>query len=164
MKISLIAAASTNRVIGLNNELPWHLPADMRFFKETTKGHHILMGRKTWESFPKPLPERTSLVVSTQTLDLPEGVFGFDSIEKAIRFAESREEKELMIIGGGKIYEETLPVANRIYLTRVYTKVPGGTAFFPPVKESEWKIVSLTPRPKDEKNAFDMDFMVLERK
>ncbi len=163
MRISLIAAASTNRVIGLNNELPWHLPADMRFFKETTKGHHILMGRKTWESFPKPLPERTSLVVSSRTLDLPEGVFGFDSIEKAIRFAESRHEKELMVIGGGKIYEETLPLAHCLYLTRVYTKVLNGTTFFPPVKESEWKIVSLKSRPKDEKNAFDMDFMVLER-
>lgn len=163
MLISLIAAASTNRVIGVDQKLPWHLPEDLKHFKETTSGHHILMGRKTWETFPKPLPNRTSMVLSGKKLDLPEDVFGFLSIQEAIKKAKEAEETELFVIGGGEIYAHTLPLANRIYLTHVYTKIENGTAFFPPIKASEWQIVKSVRFKKDEKNAFDMDFMLLER-
>jgi len=163
MIVSLIAAASSNRVIGIGNDLPWNLRADMKFFKEKTTGHHILMGRKTWNILGKALPGRTSLVVSGKKLDLPDNTFGFQSVSEAIQFAKSNGEKELMVIGGGEIYTHTLPLANRIYLTHVNTKIENGTAFFPPIRATEWKIVSSTNYPKDEKNKFEMEFMILER-
>jgi dihydrofolate reductase len=162
MIISLIAAASSNRVIGLNNELPWRLPADLKYFKAKTTGHHILMGRKTWESLGKALPERVSLVVSRQNLNLPEGVFGFHSVEDAVRFAEEQNESELFVVGGGEIYTQCLQMAHRIYLTHVYGQIKNGTAFFPPVLHEEWQITESSFRPTDEKNAFAMDFLVLE--
>jgi dihydrofolate reductase len=167
MLISLIAAASTNRVIGTDNQLPWHLPADLKFFKEKTLGHHILMGRKTWESFGKPLPGRTSVVISrNQNLNVPEGVFLVQALSDGIELARSRGETELMIIGGGQIFEEALPLADRIYLTHVYTRIPQGEGviLFPPVLQSEWEIVSTENRNKDDKHAFGMDFLKLERK
>lgn len=167
MIISLIAAASSNRVIGVQNQLPWHLPADLKFFKEKTLGHHILMGRKTWESFGKPLPGRTSVVISQSSgLVVPEGVFLFEQIKDGIEFARNRGESELMIIGGGQIFEKSIPFADRIYLTHVYTRIPHGEGviLFPSVLQSDWKIVSSEIRNKDEKHAFGMDFLVLERK
>ncbi|HOY97214.1 MAG TPA: dihydrofolate reductase [Catalimonadaceae bacterium] len=167
MIISLIAAASSNRVIGVQNQLPWHLPADLKFFKEKTLGHHILMGRKTWESFEKPLPGRTSVVISRNSdLNVPDGVFLFRELSEGIELARSRGESELMIIGGGQIFEEALPLAERLYLTHVYTRIPHGEGviLFPSVLQSEWKIVSSEGRSKDEKHAFGMDFLVLERK
>ena len=164
MEISLIAATSTNRVIGIGNDLPWNLPADMKFFKETTEGHHILMGRKTWEILGRALPKRTSLVISNSILSLPDGVHQFSKIEEAINFARSKGERELMVIGGGKIYEAALQLANRIYLTHVYTRIQNGTALFPPVLASEWQIVKSSYREKDGKNMFDMEFLVLEKR
>lgn len=167
MIISLIAAASSNRVIGVQNQLPWHLPADLKFFKEKTLGHYILMGRKTWESFEKPLPGRTSVVISRNIdLEVPEGIFLFKQLSEGIELARSRGETELMIIGGGQIFEEALPLADRIYLTHVYTRIPHGEGviLFPPVLQSDWKIVSSESRNKDEKHAFGMDFLVLERR
>lgn len=164
MIISLVAAASTNRVIGVQNDLPWHLPADMRFFKQTTLNHHIMMGRTTWEIFPKPLPGRISIVLSTQKQALPDGVFGFTNLEEGIGFAQQQGETELMVIGGGKLYEAVLPLANRLYLTHVYTRIKNGSAFFPPVKATEWEIKTSRFYPKDEANCFDMDFLMLERR
>jgi dihydrofolate reductase len=167
MIISLIAAASSNRVIGVQNQLPWHLPADLKFFKEKTLGHHILMGRKTWESFGKPLPGRTSVVISrNQDLNVPDGVFLVRALSDGIELARSRGETELMIIGGGQIFEDALPLADRLYITHVYTSIPHGEGIilFPPVLQSDWEIVTSENRNKDEKHAFEMDFMVLERK
>jgi dihydrofolate reductase len=167
MIISLIAAASSNRVIGVQNQLPWHLPVDMKFFKEKTLKHHILMGRKTWESFGKPLPGRTSVVISrSKGLIVPESVFKFEGIAEGIELASRRGETELMIIGGGQIFEDSLPLADRIYLTHVYTRIPHGEGviLFPPVPQSDWKIVSSVTRNKDENHVFEMDFLVLERK
>lgn len=163
MIVSLVAAASTNRVIGVGNDLPWQLPADMQFFKQTTENHHILMGRKTWEILGKPLPKRISIVISTQKLAFPEGVFRFDTVQQGLSFARSQGENELMVIGGGQIYEAALPLADRLYLTHVYTQVENGTAYFPPVLATDWAIKSSTYREKDEKNQFDMEFLVLER-
>ena len=163
MIISLIAAASTNRVIGIGNDLPWNQPADMKFFKEKTSGHCMLMGRKTWNILGKVLPGRISLIVSGKKLELPENAFGFTSISEAVQFAKNRGEQELMVIGGGEIYAHTLPLADRIYLTHIRTKIPNGTAFFPPIKATEWKIVSVVNHPKDEKNNLEMEFLVLER-
>lgn len=164
MIVSLVAAASTNRVIGVGNDLPWKLPADMQFFKQTTENHHILMGRKTWEILGKPLPKRVSIVISSQALALPEGVFSFKTVQEGIAFAQSQGETELMVIGGGQIYEAALPFADRLYLTHVYTKVKNGTAHFPSVPATEWAIRNSNYREKDEKNPFDMEFLVLERR
>jgi len=164
MTISLIAAASSNLVIGVNGDLPWRLPADLKYFKSKTLGHHILMGRKTWESLGRALPERTTLVVSGQKLSLPEGVFGFTSVTEAIRFAEKQNETELFVVGGGEIYAQTLPLAHKIYLTHVYCHLKNGTAFFPPVLQDEWQIKESLFSPCDEKNEYAMDFMVLERR
>jgi dihydrofolate reductase len=164
MIISLIAAASINRVIGLNGELPWHLPADLRYFREKTLGHHILMGRKTWEAFPRPLPGRTSIVLGHMQHRLPEGVFPVESLSSGIELAKERGETELMIIGGGQVYEAALPFAQKIFLTHVLTKISGGTALFPVISAMDWKIVSCEFMEKDEKNPFSMEFMELRRR
>lgn len=164
MKISLIAAASTNRAIGIENGLPWILPADLKFFKEKTLGHHILMGRKTWETLNRALPGRTMLVVSKSSLNLPEGVHHFNNLDSAIEFARSNREDELMVIGGGQIYEATIPIADLIYLTHVFTKVPEATAWFPSIKTSAWQIINSKFYPKDEKNQYAMEFLTLEKK
>lgn len=164
MTISLIAAASTNRAIGKDGGLPWHLPADLRFFKDKTMGHHMLMGRKTWEAFPKPLPGRTSIVLGKFSEALPDGVLSVSRLEEGIELARSRDEKELMIIGGGQVYESSLPVADRIYLTHVLTRIRDASAFFPVVSALDWEIIASEYREKDEKNPFPMEFMELRRK
>lgn len=164
MKISLVAAVSTNRVIGVGDDLPWSLPADMQFFRKTTMGHHMAMGRKTWEILGKPLPGRTSIVVSRNKVEMPEGVFVCPSMEDAVLLAANRGEAELMVIGGGKLYESAISMAHCIYLTHVYTRIKNGTAFFPPVSAREWKIVSSVARAKDDVNAFEMEFLTLQRK
>lgn len=164
MKISLIAAASINRVIGLNGDLPWHLPADLKYFRDKTLGHHILMGRNTWEAFPRPLPGRTSIVLGRVQTRLPDGVFSVESLESGIGLARAAGEQELMIIGGGKVYEAALPFANTIYLTHVLTRISNGTAFFPVISALEWEIVSSEFREKDEKNRFSVEFMELRKK
>lgn len=164
MLISLIAAASTNRAIGKDGGLPWHLPADLRFFKEKTMGHHMLMGRKTWEAFPKALPGRTSIVLGKFSEALPEGVLMVSSLEEGIDLARNRGEEELMIIGGGKLYESSLVAADRIYLTHVLTRIRDASAFFPVVSALDWEIISSEYRDRDEKNPFPMEFMELRRK
>jgi len=164
MIISLIAAISTNRVIGIGNELPWNLPSDLQHFKRITMGRTILMGRKTWDIFGKPLPGRTSIVISGKKLDLPEKVKGFQSISEAIQYTKSTGESELMVIGGGEIYTHCLPLADKLYLTHVFTKIYNGTAFFPPVRSTEWKIMESEYKVKDEKNPFDMEYLTLVKK
>jgi dihydrofolate reductase len=164
MIISLIAAASHNRAIGKDGGLPWHLPADLKFFKEKTMGHHMLMGRKTWEAFPKALPGRTSIVLGKFAEPLPEGVFTVASLEEGVALAKSKGESELMVIGGGQVYEASLKLADRIYLTHVLTNISDATAFFPVVSALKWEIISSEFREKDEKNPFSMEFMELHRK
>lgn len=159
----MIAAASTNMAIGIKDGLPWHLPADLKYFKEKTLGHHIVMGRKTWELFPKPLPGRISIVISRSPQNLPEGVLGFSDLSQAIEFAKNQGEEELMIIGGGKLYESALHMADTLYLTHVYTKVPEPTARFPAVRTANWMVVHSEFKPKDEKNGYSMEFLILKR-
>lgn len=163
MKISLIAAATENNVIGKDNDLPWHLPDDMKFFVQTTKGHHILMGRKNLESFGKLLPKRTNIILTRDTSFTYEGAVIFQDLKKAFQFAENNGEDELMVIGGGEIYQQALPHADRIYLTRIHTEIEGDT-FFPNFDQSKWKVVSKEYHPKDEKHQYDFTFYTLERK
>lgn len=141
MKISLIAAATENNVIGRNNGLPWSLPDDMRFFVQTTKGHHVLTGRKNLESFGKLLPNRTNIVLTRDTEYEFEGAVIVHELQEGIRIADRNREEELMIIGGGEIYKQALPMANRIYLTRIHTKLEGDT-YFPEFRSDEWELIS----------------------
>lgn len=138
-RLTLIAARARNGVIGINNELPWHLPEDLRHFRQQTTGHTVLMGRKTWESIGRPLPGRRMVVISRQQLDLPEGVTLAASLEEAI--ARHQADDELFVIGGAQIYAQAMPLADRILLTEIDLE-PEGDAFFPAPPPADWEAVS----------------------
>lgn len=161
MIISIIVAASENNVIGVNNNLPWKLPDDMKFFVRTTKGHNILTGRKNLESFKKVLPERTNIVLTRDKSYQFEGAVIFHDLDEAIAFAKDNGEEELMIIGGGEIYKQALPFTDRIYLTRVHTQIEG-EVFFPELDEG-WKLIREEFHPSDEKHIYSFTFQVFER-
>jgi len=163
MKISLVVAASDNHAIGKDNQLLWHLPKDMRFFKNTTWALPILMGRKTFESLGnKPLPGRLNLVITRQAGVTYNGATVVSSLEEAITMAKQNDYKELMVIGGGEIYTMALPMADSIYLTRVHTTIEGDTYF--PVLGTDWIMESSEPHLADEKHAFNFDFEIWHRK
>jgi dihydrofolate reductase len=163
MKISLVVAASDNHAIGKDNQLLWHLPKDMRFFKNTTWALPILMGRKTFESLGnKPLPGRLNLVITRQAGVTYNGATVVSSLEEAITMAKQNDYKELMVIGGGEIYTMALPMADSIYLTRVHTTIEGDTYF--PVLGTDWVMESSEPHLADEKHAFNFDFEIWHRK
>lgn len=161
MIISLIVATSLNRVIGKENKLPWHMPADLQEFKKKTLGHHLLMGSHTFRSIGTILPNRISIVVSAKMNQSVTGYYVVRSIEDAIDLAKWQGESELFVIGGGAIYEQTLPLASKIYLTRVYTHVLGDT-FFPLLGE-EWVQRSIRSFKADAQNLYDYEFSVLEK-
>ncbi|MFN5253965.1 MAG: dihydrofolate reductase [Chitinophagaceae bacterium] len=163
MKISLVVAASENHAIGKNNQLLWHLPKDMRFFKNTTWALPILMGRKTFESLGnKVLPGRMNIIISRQANKQYDGAKVVKTLEEAIELAKQNDYKELMVIGGGEIYAMALPLAHTIYLTRVHTHIEGDTFF--PVLGNEWIKESSEPQLADEKHAFNFDFEIWQRK
>ena len=162
-KLSLIAAMSTNRVIGLNNTLPWHLPADLRHFKDTTWGKAILMGRKTWESINRPLPGRTNMVLTRKAdYDLPEGCVRVSSVEEALQKATDMGQ-ELIIMGGATLYEQTLPLCDTLHLTQIDLTLDGD-AFFPELDLQEWTEVSTLAHNADEKNPHNYRFVTLQRR
>jgi dihydrofolate reductase len=165
MTISLIAALSRNLVIGRNNDLPWHLPDDMKYFMQTTKGHYVIMGRKNYDSIPekfRPLPNRTNIVVTRQQgLKLPNCTV-VHSLEEAVAIAREAGEKELFIIGGAAIYQLGMPLANRLYLTEIDATIDGDT-YFPEFQKSLWKEVSRQHHPTDDRHAFPFDFVIYER-
>lgn len=159
----MITAISENRVIGKNNDLVWSMPEDMKRFKTKTIGHHIVMGRKTFESFGKPLKNRTSIVISRQkNLNIPE-VFVTDSLENALKICKQNDENEAFIIGGAEIYRLALPIADKIYLTIIHHNFEGDT-FFPEFDKNEWNKTEEIFCQKDEKNPYDYTFLTLERK
>ncbi len=163
MKISLVVAASDNHAIGKDNQLLWHLPKDMRFFKNATWALPILMGRKTFESLGnKVLPGRMNIIITRQANKEYEGAKVVTSLEQAIELAKQNDYKELMVIGGGEIYQMALPLADTIYLTRVHTSIEGDTYF--PALGAEWMLESSEPQLADEKHAFDFDFEIWQRK
>jgi dihydrofolate reductase len=159
--LSLIVAISQNNVIGKDNKLVWHMPADMRFFKNTTMGHTLIMGRKTFESFGKPLPGRNSIVITRQKDWQYEGVVVVHSLEDAIKSAPADE--EVFIIGGAEIYRQAMPLCKKMYLTIIHHDFEGDT-YFPAIDFSQWNLTSDEKHPADEKNAFDYSFRVYERK
>ena len=159
--ISLLVAASTNNAIGKNNQLLWHLPNDLKFFKNTTWGGVVVMGRKTFESVNKPLPGRTNIIITKQPNWHAENVVVANSLEDAIAKATALHFKEIFIIGGGEIYKQSMEIANRIYLTKVHTEIDGDTFF--PALGNDWKLTSSQHCKADEKNLFDHSFEVWER-
>jgi dihydrofolate reductase len=163
MIISLIAAIARNRVIGKDNQMIWRLSDDMKRFRKLTTGHHVLMGRKTWESLGKPLKNRVNLVVTRKPDYRAEGAEVFGSIHGALQYAKVNKEVELFVIGGGEIYKALLPAANRIYLTRVLAS-PEGDAFFPDFPEEDWMVTFDEAHRSDEKNDHDFVFLDLERR
>ena len=161
MIVSLIAAMDKNRAIGIENRLPWHLPADLQHFKKVTMGKPVIMGRNTYESIGRPLPGRLNIVVTRDRNYHAEGCTMAYSFEDAIE--KAGEQKEVMIMGGASFYEQTLAHADRLYLTLVDTEVKGD-AFFPAWSVAEWQEVSKEHHQADEKNAFNYEFVTLERK
>lgn len=160
MMISLIAAMDKNRLIGKENGLPWHLPADFKHFKEVTMGKPIIMGRKTFESIGKPLPGRKNIVISRQGF-VAEGVTVVDSIENALQ--EVKDAEEVMIIGGASFYEQMIDKTDRMYLTLVDAECDGD-AWFPEFDIKDWDIVSEDIHKADEKNNYNFTIKVYQRK
>ncbi|GAB1260714.1 type 3 dihydrofolate reductase [Aurantivibrio plasticivorans] len=167
MKIALIVAMADQRVIGGGNKLLWQLPEDLKFFKRTTLGKPVIMGRKTYESIGRPLPERTNIVVTRQSDWDADGVTVVHSVDDALSLAsdlpliEGRE--EVMVIGGAQIYKEALPLVQRMYLTRVDAQFDGD-AFFPDFNNDEWNEVECLDHRSDSRNPYNYSFITLERK
>lgn len=162
MKISIIAAVSENEVIGRKGRVPWHLPEDLKRFKKITTGHHLIMGRKTYQSIGRPLPDRTSIVVSRNPKLKIKKCIVAHSLKEALRVAQDAGEKEAMVIGGQSIYNLALPLADRIYLTRIHHNFQGDT-FFPKIDNKKWQEISRQSYPKDKRNPFSYDFIVLKK-
>ena len=161
--ISLIVAASENNAIGKGNAMLWHLPEDLKFFKNTTWGLPVIMGRKTFEAVGKPLPGRTNIIVTSNPNWQAENTITTTSIEDAIKVANETNAKEIFITGGGEIYKQTMPIADKVYLTRVHTTIDGD-AFFPEMDEHTWEVLFEKHVKADEKNKFDMTFQTWKRK
>lgn len=162
---TIVVAASENNVIGVNNQLPWHLSDDLKFFKKITLGKPVLMGRKTFESMgSRALPNRLNIVLSRQSLELPEEVLQFQSYPEAIEHLKKIECPELCIIGGGVIFERYLDEADQIYLTRVHCHIDDGTVFFPEIDPSKWEKTWEEPHPQDEKHSHAFTFQLYKKK
>ena len=155
--ITLIAAADKHNALGKGSELLWPLPADFKHFKRLTTGHFIIMGRKTFETFPKPLPNRTHIVITRQKDYAKEGIIVVNSLEEAIEKALAIDPTPY-VIGGGEIYAQALPLADVIELTRVYHTFPEADVFFPKFNTEEWELVSSEPFEKDERHAYNFTF------
>ncbi|MFN4084196.1 MAG: dihydrofolate reductase [Bacteroidia bacterium] len=161
MKISIVVAADEKNGIGKDNKLLCHLPADLKYFKQLTTGHYILMGRKTFESIGKPLPNRTNLVISKTVIEI-NGCHVFKTIEDAITYAKENNQNELFIIGGDSIYLQCLNIADTVYLTRI-KHVFEADSFFPEIDERKWIMKKNNCFGIDEKNKFEYCFQVFEK-
>lgn len=161
MSITMIAAMDRNRTIGIGNKLPWRLPAEMAYFTRNTIGKAVVMGRKTFESLPKPLKDRVNVVLTRQSDYSPEGCEVVHSVQEAMdRYGNG----ELMVIGGADIYAQFLPYADKLLLTEVDTSIEGGDAFFPAFNEDEWERVEAERVESDERNAYSFTFQTFRRK
>lgn len=154
MNISIIVAAAENNVIGKDNDMPWRLSADLKRFKKLTMGHHIIMGRKTFESIGKPLPGRTSVIITRNKDYKQDGCIVVHSLQEAL---QTISDEEVFIIGGGEIYNIAFPMANKLYLTRVHVSLEGDTCI--PEVDETWKEVEREDFQKDEKNQYDYSFI-----
>ena len=159
MNINIVVAIGSNNAIGKNNKLLWHLPKDLKHFKELTTGHTVIMGRKTYDSVGKPLPNRRNIVITRQQIDIP-GCEVVNSLDQAIGLCKSEE--EVFIVGGAEIYKQAMQVTNSIYLTIVHQSFDGDT-YFPEIKADEWKETEREDYQPDEKHQFAYSFITLER-
>ncbi|MCK5893497.1 MAG: dihydrofolate reductase [Endozoicomonadaceae bacterium] len=167
MKLAMIAALAENNTIGINNKLPWHLPGDLLYFKAITMGKPVIMGRKTFDSLGKPLSGRTNIVITRDGEYQREGVSIVYSLEEAMILAEDialiNGYEEAMVIGGEQIYRKALPLADRLYLTRIHRSVEGD-AFFPKLEPSEWKEVACEDRVVEGEDALAYSYLILDRR
>jgi dihydrofolate reductase len=167
LKINLIVAVSENNVIGMKNNLPWTLPNDMRYFKEKTLGHCVIMGKKNYLSIPqkfRPLPNRENIILTTKKNFNAPKCKVFNTLEKALEYTKSRNEKEIFVIGGGEVYKYALEknLIDTIFLTRVHAKIQGDT-FFPKLNKQQWNVMSEEKQQKDENHKYDYTFFVLTK-
>ena len=163
MIISSIVAVAKNRVIGNDNDIPWRLSTDLKYFKKQTSGHHIIMGRKSFLSIGKPLPNRTNVIVTRDPYFIASNCIVVHSIPEALEIAEGRGETEAFITGGGMIYEQTMEIVDRLYVTEVDAE-PEGDVHFPEIDYSQWKLVSEDPRKKGDRDDHNFNFKIYERK
>jgi dihydrofolate reductase len=164
MTISSIVAISNNRAIGVDNDLPWHMPADLKFFKEKTMGKHVLMGRKSFESINKPLPGRTNIIVTRQKDFQRSDIIIKHSLSEGIKYAKDAGVDELFILGGANIYEQTQNIWDQMYITKIDTHIDNATAYFPAIDTSRWILKSQEDNKADEKNPFDYSFCFYTKK
>ena len=166
MILSVIVAMAHNRVIGLNNQMPWHLPADLAWFKKNTLNKPVIMGRKTFESIGRPLPNRHNIVISRQiepSDNKISNVSWVKSIDEAISLAQAQQPDEVFIIGGGNIYQQILPLIDRLYLTHIDAELQGDT-YFPDYLPEQWQVIYQQDHQADEKNSYPYQFEILQRK
>lgn len=165
MMISLVAAVAENGVIGKNNDLPWRLPDDMKFFMEKTRGHHVILGRKNYDSLPskyKPLPNRTNIVVTRQKDFEADDCIIVHTIEDGLKHCRANNEMEAMVIGGSDIYRLSLPYSTRLYITEIKAVVDGDV-YFPEFDKHEWKEIARIPHTQDDRHAYAFDFVTYDR-
>lgn len=160
--ISLLVAMDRNRLIGANNDLPWHLPNDLKFFKEKTTGNTIVMGRKTFDSIGRALPNRRNIVLSRNSRDLPDEVELIHDINSVLKLNQENPGEEIFVIGGGGLFEQILPFANRMYVTWIDEEF-NGDVYFPAISLDDWKEVSRIKGIRDEKNPYDYYFIQYDR-
>lgn len=164
MVVSLIVATAENNAIGRNNSLPWNLPEDLKFFKRTTIGKPVIMGRKTFESLGQALPGRLNIVLSNNSrLQVPDGVLVYNDVQAALDHLQTLDTEECFIIGGGKVFENTMSLIERMYITRVHTYIPDADAFFPDIDHTHWKLVWEEKHKADDRHKFDYTFQKYER-
>lgn len=164
MRVSLIVALDENSAIGRHGTLPWRLSTDLRRFKKLTMGHHLLMGRRTWESIGHPLPGRTNVVITRQPDYTAQGCLVVHSLQAALELAAQAGETEAFVIGGGEIFQTALPHAHRIYLTRVHTHTEDADVYFPSIDLTSWHLNQEDPIPADGKNEYATTFQVWDRR
>ena len=157
--IAMIVAMGENHVIGKDNQMPWHLPNDLKWFKQVTGGHSIVMGRKTFESIGKPLPNRQNIILTRQSDYQPAGTTTVSSIKEALQLAQ---EEDLFVIGGANVYQQFLPYADRLYITKIHETFEGD-AYFPDFDQKDWKMIKKRAGQMDEKNKFAHDFYIYQR-
>lgn len=164
VKISIIVAKASNNVIGKDNGLVWKLPGDLKHFKNTTSGHHIIMGRKTFESMGPPLPNRTSIVITrNKDYHVPDGHYVVHSLDAALDVVRAKALEQVYVLGGAEIFEMALPITDELVITQV-DAAPEGDTFFPPIDDSQWEKVAEEKHSKDEKNEFNYSFVFYKRK
>lgn len=161
--ISLLVAMGKNHVIGFENDMPWHLPEDLKYFKEKTTGQTIIMGRKTFDSIGRALPNRRNIVLTKQNIDFPNGIEVIKSIGKIYEWHKEKPDQELFVIGGGNLYKQVLPFADRMYITEIDQSFEGDT-YFPTFDKNEWALTSKVKGKKNDRNPYDYHFLQYDRR